>query len=97
MAVKAYALSLAAGCLVGVVYGLLGVAAPAPPVVALVGLAGILLGEQILPVGRRLLVGIGFSDSCAAAGTMPHLFGNLPGRPVRPMERTDTPTLESLS
>ncbi|BAI97364.1 hypothetical protein Sj15T_18020 [Sphingobium sp. TA15] len=51
---KAYMISLGAGLLVGVVYSLLGVRSPAPPVIALVGLAGILLGEQLIPVGRRL-------------------------------------------
>ncbi|MTJ82002.1 MAG: XapX domain-containing protein [Telmatospirillum sp.] len=43
-------LSLAAGILVGVIYALLGVRSPAPPVVALVGLLGMLIGEQIPPV-----------------------------------------------
>lgn len=52
---KPYLLSLAAGLLVGLVYGLLGVRSPAPPVIALVGLAGILLGEQMLPFASRLL------------------------------------------
>jgi len=47
---KTYLVSLAAGLLVGVIYSLLGVRSPAPPLVALVGLAGILLGEQIAPM-----------------------------------------------
>lgn len=51
---KAYLISLGAGLLVGIVYSLLGVRSPAPPVIALVGLAGILMGEQLLPVARRL-------------------------------------------
>lgn len=51
---KIYLVSLGAGLLAGLVYGLLGVRSPAPPVVALVGLAGILLGEQIVPVVKRL-------------------------------------------
>ncbi|PYM53063.1 MAG: XapX domain-containing protein, partial [Candidatus Rokuibacteriota bacterium] len=48
---KIYLLSLGAGLLVGVIYSLVNVRSPAPPVVALVGLLGILLGEQIIPVG----------------------------------------------
>lgn len=44
---KIYLLSLGAGLLVGVLYGLINVRSPAPPVVALVGLLGILAGEQI--------------------------------------------------
>lgn len=51
---KAYIISLGAGLLVGIVYSLLGVRSPAPPVIALVGLAGILLGEQLIPVAKRL-------------------------------------------
>ena len=46
---KPYLLSIAAGLIVGVVYSLLSVRSPAPPAIALVGLLGILLGEQILP------------------------------------------------
>jgi XapX domain-containing protein len=54
---KPYLISLGAGLLVGIVYHLLGVRSPAPPVVALVGLMGILLGEQALPVAKRLFDG----------------------------------------
>ena len=41
-----YLISLAVGLGVGVAYGLLGVRSPAPPVIALMGLLGMLLGEQ---------------------------------------------------
>jgi len=51
---KIYLVSLGAGLLAGLVYGLIGVRSPAPPVVALVGLAGILLGEQMVPVAKRI-------------------------------------------
>lgn len=51
---KIYLVSLGAGLLVGVVYSLLGVRSPAPPIVALVGLAGILLGEQLIPIVKRI-------------------------------------------
>lgn len=51
---KLYLLSLGAGLLVGIVYHMLGVRSPAPPVIALVGLMGILLGEQAIPIARRL-------------------------------------------
>ncbi len=46
---KAYALSLGIGILVGVIYALFQVRSPAPPVIALVGLLGILVGEQVPP------------------------------------------------
>ena len=52
---KACLLSFGAGLLVGVVYSLLDVRSPAPPVIALIGLLGILVGEQILPVGRQMI------------------------------------------
>lgn len=52
---KPYLISLGAGLLVGIVYHLLGVRSPAPPVIALVGLMGILLGEQAIPVAKSLL------------------------------------------
>jgi XapX domain-containing protein len=51
---KPYLLSLGAGLIVGVVYSLLGVRSPAPPVIALIGLAGILAGEQILPLAKHI-------------------------------------------
>lgn len=54
---KLYLAALGAGLLVGVIYSLLGVRSPAPPVVALVGLLGILLGEQIVPLAKRLAAG----------------------------------------
>ena len=52
---KPYLLSLGAGLLVGIVYALLHVRSPAPPVIALVGLLGILIGEQIPPLTRNAL------------------------------------------
>lgn len=54
---KVYLLSLGAGLLVGVIYGLLGVRSPAPPVIALLGLLGILAGEQAAPLAKRLIQG----------------------------------------
>jgi XapX domain-containing protein len=50
-------LSLGAALLIGIVYSLLNVRSPAPPVVALVGLFGILVGEQIIPMTKRMLDG----------------------------------------
>lgn len=43
-----FAVSLAIGVLVGIGYGLLKVRSPAPPPVALVGLLGMLLGQQLI-------------------------------------------------
>ena len=42
----AYILSLGAGLIVGVLYALVGIRSPAPPLVALIGLLGMVLGES---------------------------------------------------
>ncbi|VVE01648.1 ABC transporter substrate-binding protein [Pandoraea aquatica] len=54
---KLYVISLAVGVLVGIIYGGLGVRSPAPPAVALIGLLGMLIGEQVVPPVKRLLAG----------------------------------------
>jgi XapX domain-containing protein len=77
---KIYALSLAAGLLVGVIYSLLNVRSPAPPLVALIGLLGILVGEQIIPVGKQLLEGTPLASAWAKEDCKSHAFGTLPGR-----------------
>ncbi len=79
---RIYLLSLGAGLLVGVIYALLNVRSPAPPVVALVGLLGILVGEQLPPLLRGL-----WNREPAAQSWLqqvkPHMFGHLP-RAARP-------------
>ena len=50
---KAYVLSLAIGILVGIIYALFQVRSPAPPVIALVGLLGILVGERLPPLLKQ--------------------------------------------
>jgi XapX domain-containing protein len=77
---KTYLLSAGAGILVGVIYSLLNVRSPAPPLVALVGLLGILIGEQIVPVGKQLIAGSGLAAAWCQAQCAPHIFGLLPGR-----------------
>ena len=76
---RTYLLSLGAGLLVGVVYSLLNVRSPAPPVVALVGLLGILVGEQIIPVAKRMVEGSHLTAAWRQAQCTPHIFGLLPG------------------
>src|SRR5271170_3806382 len=77
---RAYLLSLGAGLLVGIVYSLLNVRSPAPPVVALVGLLGILIGEQIIPVARHMLEGSHIAAAWRQSYVTPHIFGDVPGR-----------------
>ncbi len=76
---KPYFFSLLAGILAGGVYSAIGVHSPAPPVVALAGLLGMLAGEQILPLMRRMLSGIRLSAAWREAKCGQHMFGALPG------------------
>ena len=77
---RTYLVSLGAGLLVGIVYSLLNVRSPAPPVVALVGLLGILVGEQIIPVAKRMVEGSHLAAAWRQSQCTPHIFGLLPGR-----------------
>ena len=77
---RTYLLSLGAGLLVGVVYSLLNVRSPAPPVVALIGLLGILVGEQIIPVAKQMVGGSQLAAAWRQSHCTPHIFGLLPGR-----------------
>ncbi len=47
-----YVLSLVVGLGIGVIYGLLNVRSPAPPIIALLGLLGILAGETLVQYMR---------------------------------------------
>lgn len=76
---NAYVLSAAVGLLVGVIYGLLNVRSPAPPVIALVGLLGILAGEQIPPLVRHWLQRDPAQVSWVDQKLRPHMFGHMPG------------------
>jgi XapX domain-containing protein len=89
---KVYLVSLGAGLLVGVAYSLLNVRSPAPPVVALIGLLGILLGillgEQIIPVGRQMIAGTPIRTAWQQMRGGQHVFGALPGRHAEPAAST---------
>lgn len=75
---KPYLLSLAAGLMVGVVYALLNVRSPAPPIIALVGLLGILIGEQIPPLIRHYVAREARAAAWMQEHVKPHMFGELP-------------------
>jgi XapX domain-containing protein len=77
---KPYLLALGAGLLVGIIYALLNVRSPAPPVVALVGLLGILVGEQIPPLAKRVFEGGAITVSALREHCRNHVFGALPTR-----------------
>lgn len=75
---KLYLASLGAGILVGVVYSLIDVRSPAPPVVALLGLLGILIGEQLLPVAKHIILGSSVAAAVDRANCQRHVLGTLP-------------------
>lgn len=52
---KMYLLSLVVGVFVGILYYLLDVKSPAPPLVALLGLLGMVIGEQFIPAIKILI------------------------------------------
>lgn len=86
---KLYLMSLGAGLLVGVIYALIDVRSPAPPVVALVGLLGILLGEQIPPLIKSYL-GQKPAGQAWLHRIRPHVFGHMPaGRDARSTRLTE--------
>jgi XapX domain-containing protein len=48
-----YLVSLLMGLVVGAAYGLVQVRSPAPPMIALVGLFGMVLGQQAVDMAKR--------------------------------------------
>ena len=75
---KSYVVSLAVGLLVGVIYALFQVRSPAPPVIALVGLLGILVGEQLPPLIKQVFNKEPAATSWLHHQVKPHMFGELP-------------------
>lgn len=75
---KPYLLSVALGLLVGVISALFQVRSPAPPVIALVRLLGILIGEQIPPLVKEWLTKPAGATSWLHHHVKPHVFGELP-------------------
>jgi XapX domain-containing protein len=72
---KPYLISLAIGLLVGVIYALFNVRSPAPPVIALVGLLGILVGEQLPPLVKKVFQSDAAPVSWLQHQVKPHMFG----------------------
>ena len=79
---KIYVVALAAGLLVGLIYALLQVRSPAPPVVALVGLLGMLIGEQSVPLVKRMLA----REPITASWLRTHCVAQITGIRARPTE-----------
>jgi XapX domain-containing protein len=92
---RLYLLSLGAGFLVGIIYSLLNVRSPAPPLVALVGLLGILIGEQVIPVGGEILSGATWAAALNKVKSATHVLGQLPGRHAETKSNTIASSPES--
>jgi XapX domain-containing protein len=75
---KLYVVSLGAGILVGIIYALLQVRSPAPPTIALIGLLGMLIGEQIVPTAKRLVAGEPITMAWFQSECIPKITGALP-------------------
>jgi XapX domain-containing protein len=73
-----YLVSLGAGILAGVLYGLINVRSPAPPAIALIGLLGMLIGEQVVPVAKRLIEGAPITKAWFADECQPRITGVAP-------------------
>ena len=72
---KLYVISLAVGLLVGIIYAVLQVRSPAPPAIALIGLLGMLIGEQIVPSVKRLMEGEKITVSWLRSECVPKISG----------------------
>jgi XapX domain-containing protein len=73
-----YLISLGAGILAGLLYGLINVRSPAPPAIALIGLLGMLVGEQIVPVAKRMIDGAPLTKAWSASEYRPKITGVQP-------------------
>jgi XapX domain-containing protein len=93
---KPYIVSLALGVLVGVIYALFSVRSPAPPIIALVGLLGILAGEQLPPLVKRLFDSTPPASSWLHQQVKPHMFGELP-QCDKPAQRTAAAATDAVS
>jgi XapX domain-containing protein len=78
-----YLVSLVMGLAVGLAYGVLEIRSPAPPLIALVGLLGMVLGEQAVDMAKRHF-------APPARASIPGVFDDvqtLPNHPQRPQFR----------
>lgn len=69
MDLKAYAISLVIGLLVGALYAFLNTRSPAPPVIALLGLLGMLLGETVVSWAKSRMTAEAATAHCLHAKT----------------------------
>ncbi|NHZ91590.1 DUF1427 family protein [Massilia sp. CCM 8733] len=70
-----YLMSIGAGVLVGIIYALINVRSPAPPAIALLGLLGMLIGEQMVPIAKRVIAGEPLSITWFKSECAPKITG----------------------
>lgn len=75
MKVSLYLVSIGVGLLVGILYALLKVRSPAPPAIALLGLLGMLVGEQLVPITARVFNGEPITLAWLAEECVPRVMG----------------------
>lgn len=66
---KPYAISLAIGLMVGAIYAFLNTRSPAPPIIALLGLLGMLLGETTVSWAKSQMNLTAATSHCLHAKT----------------------------
>lgn len=66
---KPYAISLGIGLLVGTLYAFLNTRSPAPPVIALLGLLGMLIGETVVSWAKNRMTAEVAAAHCLHAKT----------------------------
>ncbi len=79
-----YLISLLMGVLAGLVYSLLAIRSPAPPVIALLGLLGMLIGEQLVPAIKRKLSGEPLTVAWFRSECIPKITGTTPPKKEEP-------------
>ncbi|WP_151635965.1 XapX domain-containing protein [Noviherbaspirillum aerium] len=90
---KLYLISLATGALVGIIYSLLNVRSPAPPVIALLGLLGMLVGEQVVPAVKRMVAGEPITMTWFRTECVPKITGAPPAT-VKAFGQTEASDVE---
>jgi XapX domain-containing protein len=87
----AYATSFAVGLGVGLIYFLVRVNSPAPPLIALIGLLGMVCGEHLVPTLKTILPAslIRSSQTDASVGARPdtHMPGWVPAKSLHEARR----------
>ncbi|MCA1326768.1 DUF1427 family protein [Herbaspirillum sp. alder98] len=83
---KPYLISLLMGAIAGVLYYALQIQSPAPPIIALLGLLGMLIGEQVVPAVRRKMAGEPLTAAWFHTECVPKITG-APPAPEKTSER----------